>query len=104
MWIQIKTPEPVLIYKFALRGLNTNTNTDRIFSWRLEANNNGIIGYTILYSTANTYIGNTTQFFNIVNTAIPAASFYKLVVVDSEGTQPGLSYFQLFTLDHVIHL
>jgi len=87
-WIQIKCPEAVRLHKFILRG--RQYNTDRIFYWRLDASDDAI-NWACLYTTANTFIGNTTQFFTPAIS--PLCTFYKITVLRAEGNYLGLSYF-----------
>jgi len=53
-WIQVKCPETVRLHKFVLRG--RQSNTDRIFHWRLDASDDAI-NWASLYTTDNTFIG-----------------------------------------------
>src|SRR5258708_26558 len=100
MWIQIKCPENVRVYKFALRGVPDRTA--RIYNWQLEASSDGS-HWVILYSVVNKYIGDATEFINVNTTNPPWAKYYKLVVNEAEGVNPGISYMQLFTLDQVVN-
>jgi len=101
MWIQIKCPENVRVYKFALRGVPDRSA--RIYNWQLEASSDGT-RWVILYSVVNKYIGDATEFMDVNTANPPWAKFYKLVVTEAEGTNPGISYWQLFTLDQVVNL
>jgi len=74
-------------------------DTDRIFHWRLDASDD-TINWASLYTAANTFIGNTIQFFTPAIS--PLCKFYKLNVLGAEGNNSGLNYFQLFTYD-IIH-
>ena len=100
MWLQIKCPENVRVYKFALRGLPGGIH--RIYNWQLAASSDGD-RWVILYSAINKYIGETTEIMNVSTTNPPFANYYKLVVNEAEGTNPGLSYLQLFSLDQVVN-
>ena len=96
MYIQIQCPQGFRLYQFALKGLNSGT--DRIFKWPLEASSDAITWAT-LYSGHNIYLSNTVQFFAPIIS--PLAAYYKIIVVESEGANPGLSYFQLFSYDKI---
>ena len=99
MYIQIQCPEAVRVYKFALRG--RNSNTDRIINWRLEASNDGGSTWKILSLNSDRTIplGNVVQFFNVNGSyKYPLTNIYRLNVIDSESNNPGLSHFQLYTL------
>jgi len=80
-----------------LRG--RQSNTDRILNWKLDASDDAI-NWSSLYTAADKFIGNTTQFFTPV--ICPLCKFYKIIVLGAEGNNPGLSYFQLFTYK-IIH-
>src|SRR5271163_451396 len=94
MYIQVKCPELVRLNRITLRG--NNQNTDRIFNWNLQASKDGFIWAT-LYSATDTYIGSTIQGFSV--TSSPLASYYKIVILDGEGTNPTLNHWQLYTYD-----
>ena len=79
---------------FALRG--KRSGSDRITHWRLEASNNTLIWVT-LYSATNIILDNRTQFFAPTSSLL--AMYYKITIIATEGDNPGLSYFQLFTYD-----
>jgi len=96
MYIQIQCPQGFRLCQFALRG--RDSGTDRIFKWRLEASSDAITWAT-LYSGHNIYLSNTVQFFE--PRISPVAAYYKIIVVESEGTYPGLSYFQLFSYNKI---
>jgi len=98
-WIQVKCPEAVRIHKFVLRGRQSNRPINRIYSWQLEASDDAA-NWVTLYNIDYSFIGNTTQFFT--PSISPLCKFYKLTVLETEGPNPGLSYFQLFTYD-IIH-
>ena len=81
---------------FALAG--RTGGIDKIFNWKLEASKDSIM-WVELYSANNKYISGTVQFF--APTISPLASYYKLIILNSEGVNLGLSYFQVFTYDNI---
>ena len=52
-----------------------------------------------LYSANNKYIADAVQ--SLASAINPLASYYKLMILNSEGANPGLSYFQLFTYENI---
>src|SRR5882757_3249455 len=96
MWIQVKCPQSVRLSQFALRG--KNVVAERVLRWKLEASNNGTT-WILLYSTDTNHLSNEIKFFQ--PTISPLASYYKLTLIESEGTNPGLRVFQLYTYDKV---
>jgi len=61
--LTIECPDVVRVWKVALRGRDSNTQT--IFRWRLEGSNDGR-DFTTLFRAPNpTYLGNTIQQFKI---------------------------------------
>ena len=97
-WIQIECPEAVRIYKFGLRGKIIGGLLERIKSFTLLGRQYGNIdNWIVLNNSINTPIGTLTQFFDVNN--LTTFKFFKLQINGSDGEAPGLSHFQLFTLD-----
>jgi len=106
-WIQLQCPEPIRIHKFALRGNRAN----KLYNWKVQARNEYnvwddlylYIGY-IVGLGENTYnnkfIDDTVSVFN-VNSSM-GYIYYKILVTYAEGETPGLSYWQLYTLDPIL--
>ena len=91
-WIQIKCPDMVRVCKVRLRG--RESNTQRIFSWRIEASIDGQT-FTVLYEApVPTYLGNEIQDFSIDTQN--RYNYYRLFCLEGEETNPGLSFMQLF--------
>ncbi|HLX52444.1 MAG TPA: discoidin domain-containing protein [Aquella sp.] len=106
-FIQLQCPEPIRIHKFALRGNRANV---KLYNWKLQASNDNkvwddlylYIGIVILGEniSQNKFLDDTVSVFN-VNPSI-GYSYYKILVTKAEGETPGLSYWQLFTLDEIM--
>jgi hypothetical protein len=92
VWIKIRCPEPIRIYKIALRGSNA-----RIYDWKLQGSINDNI-WSDLYIARSGSVGSSVRFFNI-DTAI-SYSYYRIYI---ERADPNMciSYFQLYTLDPI---
>ena len=99
MWIQVSCPEPVRVYKYALRGLSSNNM--RIYNWKLYGRRDSAGPWLDIDSsgTDRVYIGNVVQFFEVNYKRL--CTEYKLEVAGADGSNPGLSYFQIFTLDGI---
>ena len=95
-WIQLQCPQSIRIHKFALRGLNSG---ERIYDWKLCGSNDHDI-WDDLYMGVNTYIDNTISFFN-VNTSMEYNN-YRLFIFNAEGTNPGLSCWQIYAVDKIL--
>ena len=80
------------MWKIALRG--RDTNTQRIYNWRLEGSTDGQ-NYTALLEPPNpSYIGNELEYY-LIETE-DKYNIYRLFCLEAEPTNPGLSYFQLY--------
>ena len=98
-WIQIQCPESVKIYKFALRG--KNSGTDLIYKWKLQGSNNVYANrWDNLYIAENKRIDKVMNYYYIQSTE--KYSTYRIFVHQAEGENPGLSYWQLYTVDNIV--
>jgi hypothetical protein len=97
VWIKIRCPEPIRIYKIALRG-KVDVNNARIYDWKLQGSTDDTI-WSDLYIARSGYVGSSVRFFNI-DTAI-SYSYYRIFI---ERAEPNMciSYFQLYTLDPIL--
>lgn len=98
-YIKVACPNPVLIWKFQLRGRITEGGS--LSSWRLDASNDAE-HYTTLMESETTVTNWVHEF--ILN-PIPTTAYnnYRIYCVASTGgSSPGLSYWQLFTLDSLL--
>jgi len=92
LWIQIKCPDMVRVWKVALRG--RETNSQRIYRWKIEGSTDGE-NYSTLYEAPNpTPLGNIVQQF-LIETQ-DKFNYFRLFCFQAEGPNPGLSYMQLF--------
>ena len=93
-WICVTCPEPIRAWRIGLRG--RYSNTDRIHKWFVEGSHDKSIWHP-LYRTVNpTYLGfeEGVQFFELETPE--KYRHYRLVSVEAEGTNPGLSFLQLY--------
>jgi hypothetical protein len=94
VWIKIRCPEPIRIYKIALKGKVVDA---RIYDWKLQGSTDDDI-WSDLYIARNEYVGSSVRFFNI-DTAI-VYSYYRIYIERAELNMC-ISYWQLFTLDFI---
>jgi hypothetical protein len=101
-WIQLKCPEPVRIHKIALRGVRSGV----IRNWLLQASNDNDDAYEILYDnymdTGNTESCIDSSLIIVENDSIHKYSTYRIWVHNSDGDRPGLSHWQLYTVDSLV--
>jgi len=91
-WIQIKCPDLVRLWKIGLRG--RDSNTQRIYRWRLERSTDGENFTTLLEPPNPSYIGNELEFY-LVDTN-DKYNIFRLYCLEAEPENPGLSYMQLY--------
>jgi len=96
-WIKIKCPNKVKVYKFSVRGKDTNIG--RFYVWYLQGSNNET-DWTKLYDADTRYIGNEIKFYYISSTEIKSYNYYRIFVENSEENA-GLDHWQLYTLDPI---
>src|SRR6266496_1136881 len=82
-WLQIECPNSVRIHKFALCGKKEDS-----------------VEWVQLFTTRDEQpLDNEVSFFHVNNTL--TFKFFKLQIKGSIGDTPGVSFFQLFTLDSI---
>ena len=108
IWIQIELPEPILVHKFALRSKLTDGDT--ILNWNFEGSSDGL-NFTELYVAVDKPLSSVIQYFlidlkkfNLFNLASVGYKYYRIFVKDSRGPKPGLSYFQIYSLDAIVNV
>jgi hypothetical protein len=97
-WIQIKLPQPVIIYQISLRG--KNSNTDQISSFILKGSNDDNIWVDLV--TMQRMIGTAMEFLQFPEVLHVPYMYYRLHILEAEGLNPGLSHWQLYSLDPLI--
>src|SRR3989441_309470 len=98
-WIQIQCPEKIKIWKFSLRG--KDSGQDYIYKWTLQGRDtNEFTTWDNIYITENDPINNIIRYFNV--TPRKEYFIYRIFVHEATGQNPGLSNWQLFTLDSVV--
>ena len=97
-WIQIKLPQPVIIYQISLRG--KNSNRELITDFILKASHDGDIWVNLL--TIQRMIGTIIEFLQFPNALRIPYMYYRIHVLQAEGMNPGLSHWQLYSLDPLV--
>src|ERR1043165_1116108 len=90
-WLQIKCPEPVIIWRLALKVRMTT------LGWSLTGSNDGTRFASLLSSSGTLPVGASPTFFNISTTT--AYRYYKLVLVEDDWNMNGLEVMQLYVYD-----
>ena len=96
-WIQIQCPERIKIWRFALRG--KDSGQDCIYKWSLQGRNNDT-KWNVIYTANNDPINNVMRYFYVSPKEV--YNNYRIFVEEAEGQNPGLSYWQLYTVDNVV--
>ena len=94
-WIEITCPEPVLIHKCSIKGLY-----GRIYDWKLQGNiGDEFHTWTDLYSSTydDVYINTSLLTFDV----FPSVKYskYRIYVNAAEAPNPGISHWQLYSVD-----
>jgi hypothetical protein len=98
-WIQVRCPERVRIHKFAVKG--TKTSTIRV--WKLQATNDEITWDDIFDNAldGNSAVIDEGHSFHESESLIKYQT-YRIFVINAIGENPGLSYWQLYTVDTLV--
>jgi hypothetical protein len=97
-WIQLQCPEVIKIHKFTIRGRN-NQGIERIFRWKLQGSNNNN-DWDELHNGNNEYINYDFKVVDVKPTT--GYLYYRIWVDRAEGGNPGLSHWQIYSLDSII--
>jgi hypothetical protein len=100
-WLQIQCPDPVRIWRVALKARFAAGRN--ITLWSITSSKDGLTFDTLLSSTNNTLLGTATKpsFFEIDTST--AYQYYRFNILASEGTPgTGVQYMQLYTVDRLI--
>jgi hypothetical protein len=93
IWIQIQCPFPIRIHKIGLKG--RRPSAEKVKKWTIQGSTDGADFTDLLIS--NTVIEPSLQFYDVKYLA--AFSYYRLNIIEFEGLNPGLNYFQIYSLD-----
>ena len=96
IWIQIKCPFPIRIHKICLKG--RRASTEKVKKWSLQGSNDGETFTDLL--NRDTLIEASIQFYDV--TSLAAFSYYRVNILEFEGSNPGLNYFQIYSLDPLV--
>jgi hypothetical protein len=93
-WIQLECPERVRIHKFALRSARNCT----IQNWKLQASNDGDTWDDIFINGED--IDQSHSFYE--TDSLNKYSTYRILITSADSDYPGLSYWQLYTVDTLV--
>jgi hypothetical protein len=93
IWIQIKCPFPIRIHKIALKS--RRVSTEQVKKWSLQGSTDGETFTDLL--NKDTLIEIPIHFYDV--TCLNAYSYFRVNILEFEGSNPGLSYFQIYSLD-----
>jgi hypothetical protein len=96
-YLQIQCPFPVAIHKFAIRS--KRGQLDHILSWSLTASTNGQ-DFVNLYQSEVELENTSLQLFSVDHT-IGSFSYFRITIKTYTGSNPGLAYFNMYTVDPV---
>jgi F5/8 type C domain len=100
-WIQLQCPEVTKIHKFTIRGRNNEGGGggERIFRWKLQGSIDKNV-WDMLYDGHNEYINYD---FKVVDVKpLNGYLYYRIFVDRAEEGNPGLSHWQIYSLDSII--
>ena len=96
-WIKLKCPEPIRLHKFALRSRAGNAAKH---NFKLQGSNDDDDNWTDIFVGSDVLLNNAVSFFNVSTSN--HYYYYRIFIIDTEiMTAPGLSYWQLYTLDPI---
>jgi len=96
-WLQIKCPEPVKIWRIALKARSGVPGRD-ITAWNLSATND-VTAFTTLLTSTTVLLGSATEPTIIEVTTAEAYQYYRLTITESTGsTDVGIQVFQLYSV------
>ena len=98
-WIELHCPEPVRVYKVTLAAAEGT----KLISWKLQGANDSSPSWTDLPFDTRP-VESFMRSFKIDPILTKDYQLYKIIVEKSEGKNPGLRYFQLFTVSPVLIL
>src|SRR2546426_10347309 len=94
-WIKLKCPEEIKVHKFSLKG----AGPEKIISWSLQGSNDDV-KWEELYIAMNKLIRTDFKFYSTRELSNKGAFIYfRIYVVISEVGNPGLTHWQLYTVN-----
>src|SRR5271156_246597 len=95
-FVKVKCPNPVIVYRFQLRG-----KTLAKASYRLELHGStNDYNWILLFKDENALLNDQISTFDC--TYLNLYSIFKIIVLSSDATVHGFTYCQLFTMDPIV--
>ena len=95
-WLQIKLPFKVPIWKFTIAG---KASEAKWYDWVFEGSND-TEEWNILKSVKGEYLDSTMKSY-ILSKPSDSFLYYRFFGVSYQGTNPGLSHLQIYTVDEI---
>ena len=96
-WLQIKCPEPVIIWRLALKAPPPLHGMD-IQSWNLSVSNDGVSFIPTMSSTNRlSKLATAPEFFTVHMTT--AYQYYRVTIAGRDANEIGVGLMQLYILD-----
>src|SRR6218665_2587295 len=91
-WLTIKCPEPVIIWRIALKAIHT------LSSWCLSASNDGSLYIDLLRSNESLLFNwdSVPKFLVLSSSSTTAYQYYKIYITSITGKTVGIAYMQLY--------
>jgi len=99
-WMALYSIEPVRIYKFTAQ---TPVAT-KLIKWTIQGGNDHNPNWKDLPFTTRSIEDGITYIFKIDPALAEEYQWYRIFVEESEGVNPGLSYWQLYTVNPLLIL
>ena len=97
-WIAIECPFAVRVYRFLIQPAE---NT-KLVKWSIRGRMDSFHLWEDLPFTLEAIEGNTTRVFTLANPKLAKEYWcYSILIEEAEGTNPGLTYWQLYTVNPV---
>ena len=97
-WSAIECPFAVRVYRFSIQ-LAENT---KLVKWKIQGRMDGFHLWEDLLFTTEPLEGGTTRVFTLENPELAREYWhYRIFIEEAEGVNPGLMYWQLYTVNPV---
>jgi hypothetical protein len=97
-WIEIECPFEVSIYRFSIQPAE---NT-KLIKWKIQGCMDAYHLWEDLPFILEVLEGNTTKIFTLENPKLAKGYWcYRIFIEEAEGINPGLTYWQLYTVNNV---
>lgn len=97
-WIGITCPFEVRIYRFAIQPAENS----KLIKWKIQGRMDVFHLWEDLLFTLKPLLDNSTRMFTLENPKLAKGYWdYRIFIEEAEGESPGLTYWQLYTINPV---